>query len=62
MKKIIDFVLALAVAVGLYVPCRELAIIERGYTDAIGGEALVPVAVLIVWVVVKDWLCKKEER
>ena len=60
MKKIIDFVLALAVAVGLYIPCRELAIIERGYTDAIGGEALVPVMLLIVWVVVKDWMSKEE--
>lgn len=60
MKKIIDFVLALAVAVGLYVPCRELAIIERGYTDAIGGEALVPVMLLIVWVVVTDWMSKEE--
>ena len=59
MKKIIDFVLAVAVAVGLYIPCREIAIMERGYTDAIGGEALVPVAVLIVWVVVKDKM--KEE-
>ena len=60
MKKIIDFVLALAVAVGLYIPCREIAIMERGYTDAIGGEALVPVMLLIVWVVVKDWMSKEE--
>lgn len=59
MKKIIDFVLALAVAVGLYIPCRELAIIERGTSEGIGGEFLVPVMLLIVWVVVKDWL--KEE-
>ena len=59
MKKIIDFVLALAVAVGLYIPCREIAIMERGYTDAIGGEALVPVAVLIAYVWYADWA--KEE-
>ena len=60
MKKIIDFILAVAIAVGLYMPCREIAVMERGYTDAIGGEALVPVVFFIIWFIVKDWLNKEE--
>ena len=58
MKKIIEFILALAMAVGLYVPCRELAVLERGNT-AFGGEVLIPVLVLIAYVWYADWA--KEE-
>lgn len=58
MKKVIDFVLMLAVSVLAYIPCRELAIIERG-NEFIGGEMLVPVFVIVVWMCVTDW---RDER
>lgn len=62
MKKIIDFILAVAMAVGLYMPCREIAVMERGYTDAIGGEALVPVLVLIGYVIFADAFKEEAEE
>ena len=49
MKKIIEFILALAIAIGLYIPARDLAVLERGNT-AFGGEVLIPVVVLIAYV------------
>ena len=54
MKKIIEFILALAIAIGLYIPARELAVLERGNT-AYGGEVLVPIMVLIAYVWFVDW-------
>ena len=59
MKKIIEFILALAIAIGLYLPARELAVLERGNT-AFGGEVLIPVLVLIAYVWYADW-AKEEE-
>lgn len=59
MKKIIDFVLALAIAIGLYLPARDLAVMERG-NEAFGGEVLIPVLVLIAYVWYADW-AKEEE-
>lgn len=58
MKKVIGFVLMLAVGVLAYIPCRELAIIERG-NEFIGGEICVPVMILVGYVLISDW---KEER
>lgn len=59
MKKVVSFIICLVLAVGLYIPCRDLAVLERGYTDAIGGEVLVPFAVMIAYVWYADWA--KEE-
>lgn len=59
MKKIIDFVLMLAVSVGAYIPCRELAIIERG-NEFLGGEMLVPVLVIVVWMMATDWVDERK--
>lgn len=58
MKKVIDFVLMLAVSVLAYIPCRELAIIERG-NEFIGGEICVPALIIVAYVLISDWL---EER
>lgn len=59
MKKIIEFILALAIAIGLYLPARDLAVMERGNT-AFGGEVLIPVLVFIAYVWYADW--KREEE
>ena len=61
MKKVIDFVLMLAVSVLAYIPCRELAVIERG-NEFIGGEMLVPVFVIVVWMCVTDWLDERSNN
>ena len=60
MKKAVSFIICLLLAVGLYLPCRDLAVLERGYTDAIGGEVLVPVLVMLGWLVVSEWESEEE--
>ena len=59
MKKIIEFIFALAIAIGLYLPARELAVLERG-TSAYGGEVFIPVLVLIAYVWYADWAREEE--
>ena len=59
MKKIIEIILTLAIAIGLYLPARELAVLERGNT-AYGGEVLIPIAVLVAYVWWSD-VCKENE-
>lgn len=61
MKKTIDFILMVGMAIGFYVPCRTMAILERG-SKAFGGEVLVPLMVLLVWIFVKDKLAEWEEE
>jgi hypothetical protein len=58
MKRLLDFILMLAASVGAYIPCRELAIIERG-NEFLGGEMLVPVLMIVVWMMATDW---RDER
>ena len=60
MKKLLDFVLMLAVSVLAYIPCRELAVIERG-NEFLGGEILVPVLVIVMWMLITDWLDERKE-
>ena len=60
MKKILGFILMVVLAVAVYIPCREFAIMERGNT-AYGGEVLVPVLVFLTYVIVADWFSEKEE-
>ena len=60
MKKVVSFIICLLLAVGLYIPCRDLAVLERGYTDAIGGEVLVPFAVMLGWLLVSEWESEEE--
>ena len=59
MKKIIEFIIALAIAIGLYLPARELAVLERG-NEAFGGEVLVPIMVLVAYVWYADWVKENE--
>ena len=59
MKKVIEIILTLAIAIGLYIPARELAVLERG-TSAYGGEVLVPIMVLVAYVWYADWVKEKE--
>ncbi len=54
MKKILGFILMVVLAVAVYIPCREFAIMERGNT-AYGGEVLVPVLVFLTYIVVMDY-------
>jgi hypothetical protein len=54
MKKVISFIICLLLAVGLYIPCRDIAVRERGNT-AFGGEVLVPFMVMLGWFVVSEW-------
>lgn len=60
MKRIIEFIIAIALAVLLFLPCRNFAVKERG-NEAIGGEALVPVMVLIGYIWYADYKKEKEE-
>lgn len=46
MKRFLFWLLAVVLAVGLYIPCRNAAVSERG-NKAIGGEIVLPLAVLI---------------
>ena len=55
MKKVVSFIICLLLAVGLYIPCRDLAVKERGTTNALGGEVLVPFVVMLGWLVVSEW-------
>ena len=59
MKKVIEIILTLAIAIGLYIPARELAVLERG-TSAYGGEVLVPIMVLVAYVWYADWVKENE--
>ena len=61
MKKIIEIILTLAIAIGLYIPCRELAVLERG-NEAFGGEVIVPVLVLIAYVIFADAFKEEAEE
>ncbi len=59
---VIGFILMVVLAVAVYIPCREFAIMERGTSEGIGGEALVPVLVFLTYIVVMDyWKEKKAE-
>ena len=59
--EILGFILMVVLAVAVYIPCRELAIMERGNT-AYGGEVLVPFMVFLTYIVVMDyWKEKKAE-
>ena len=75
MKKVVSFIICLVLAVGLYLPCRDLAVLERGMRQrviagteyreaqsagAIGGEVLVPVLVMLGWLLVSEWESEKE--
>ena len=55
MKKVVSFIVCLLLAVGLYLGCRDLAVAQRGTTNAYGGEVLVPVLVMLGWLVVSEW-------
>lgn len=59
MKKVIEIILTLAIAIGLYLPARDLAVLERGNT-AFGGEVLIPIAVLVAYVWYADWVKENE--
>lgn len=61
MKKVIEFIIAIALAVGLYLPCRQYGISERG-NEAYGGEVLVPLVVFISYIWYEDWQREREER
>lgn len=60
MKKVASFIICLLLAVGLYIPCRDLAVRERGTTNAYGGEVLVPVLVMLGWFIVSEWESEEE--
>lgn len=60
MKRLLDFILMLVASVLAYIPCRELAVIERG-NDFLGGEMLVPVLVIVMWMLITDWLDERKE-
>lgn len=51
---VIGFILMVVLAVAVYIPCREFAIMKRGNT-AYGGEVLVPFMVMLGWLVVSEW-------
>lgn len=55
MKKVVSFIICLVLAVVLYLGCRDLAVMERGTTNAYGGEVLVPFMVMLGWFVVSEW-------
>lgn len=62
MRKAIDFIIMLALAVLAYLPCRDYAILERG-SEYYGGELLVPVLIVVLWLNITDWLdCRRAER
>lgn len=62
MKKAIDFILMLAMAVLAYIPCRDYAILERG-SEYYGGELLVPILIIVAWLNFTEWLDeRKAER
>ena len=62
MKKAIDFILMLSMAVLAYIPCRDYAILERG-SEYYGGELLVPVLIIVAWMNITDWIeCRKAEK
>ena len=46
MKKFLFWIMALILAVGLYIPCRSVAVSERG-NKTIGGEVVIPLAVIL---------------
>ena len=60
MKRLLDFILMLVASVLAYIPCRELAVLERG-NDFLGGEILVPVLVIVMWMLITDWLDERKE-
>ena len=60
MKRSFDFILMLVASVLAYIPCREFAVIERG-NDFLGGEMLVPVLVIVMWMLITDWLDERKE-
>jgi hypothetical protein len=55
MKKVVSFIICLVLAIGLYLGCRDLAVAQRGTTNAYGGEVLVPFMVMLGWFVVSEW-------
>ena len=59
MKKAIDFILMLTMAVWAYVPCREYAILERG-SEYYGGELLVPILIIVAWLNITDWMDERK--
>ena len=59
MKKAVSFIICLLLAVGLYIPCRDLAVEERG-SHAFGGEVLVPFMVMLGWIIVSEWESEEE--
>ena len=59
MRKAIDFLLMLAMAVRMYIPCRDFAILERG-NEYYGGELLVPILIIVAWMNITDWLDERE--
>ena len=59
MAKVIDFILMLAMAVWAYIPCRDYAILERG-SEYYGGELLVPILIIVVWLNITDWLDERK--
>ena len=60
MKRLLDFILMLVASVLAYIPCRELAVLERG-NDFLGGEILVPALVIVMWMLITDWLDERKE-
>ena len=56
MKKGVSFIICLVLAIGLYLGCRDLAVRERGTTNAYGGEVLVPFVVMLGWLLVSEWV------
>ena len=61
MKKLIGFIIAVIIAVGLYIPCRGFAVEERG-NEAYGGEVLVPLLVMLGYVWWEDYEREKEQE